>query len=124
MPTLQPAGVVRRLFSALFPQPLQVQIRTEQLADGRIALEPVYVLAGQEVSPALVGTHAKQRILGYSVVADPAVLAACRQGPTTLPKSRAAKYLHDLQQNGVPVAARADSRPRARTKCGRSSRSV
>jgi len=58
MPRLQPAGVLGRLFSSIFPKKLEVQVRSEELADGRIALTPVYLLAGQEVDSALLQSSA------------------------------------------------------------------
>jgi hypothetical protein len=48
MPRLQPAGALGRLFSSVFPKKLKVQVRSEEHADGRIALTPVYLLDGQE----------------------------------------------------------------------------
>ena len=54
MTRLQPAGVFGRLFSSIFPEKLEVQVRSEELADGAAPVfTPVYLLAGQEVDPAL-----------------------------------------------------------------------
>ena len=103
MPQLQPAGVFGRLFSSIFPKKLEVQVRSEELSDGRIALTPVYLLAGQEVDPALISLDSRQRILGHSVIAGKSVLTAYRQGTTRLPKHKAAEYLGDLKRKGVPV---------------------
>ena len=111
MPRLQPAGVFGRLLSSIFPKKLEVQVRTEELSDGRIALHPVYLLAGQEVDPALVSLDPRQRILGYCVVADKSVLSACRQGAATLTKRKAAEYLHDLKRKGVSVRGKTRTRP-------------
>lgn len=111
MTALQTAGVVGRLFSSVFPKKLEVQVRTEELSDGHIALQPVCLLAGQEVALDLVGPSPRQRILGYSVVADTSVLTVCRQGAATLSKPRAAEYLRDLKRNGVPVQGKTRQSP-------------
>ena len=100
-----------RLFSSIFPKKLEVQVRSEELSDGRIALVPVYLLAGQEVDPALVGPDPKQRILGHSVIADKSVLDACRQGAVNLTKSRAAEHLSDLKRKGVLVQGKTEEKP-------------
>ena len=110
MPELQPAGVFGRLFSSIFPKKLEVQVRSEELADGRIALTPVYLLAGQEVDPALVSLDPKQRILGHSVIADKSVLTACRQGTIRLPKQKAAEHLSDLKRKGVSVQGKTEEK--------------
>ena len=111
MPRLRPAGIFGRLFSSIFPQKLEVQVRSEELSDGRIALTPVYLLAGQEVDPALVGPDPKQRILGHFVIADQSVLSACRPGTATLPKRKAAEYLFNLKRKGVLVQGKAEEKP-------------
>ena len=111
MPRLQPAGIFGRLFSSIFPKKLEVQVRSEELADGRIALTPVYLLDGQEVDPTLVSPDPTQRILGHSVIADKSVLAACRQGAATLTKPKAAEYLSDLKRKGVPVQGKTEEKP-------------
>ena len=111
MSRLQPAGVFGRLFSSIFPKKLELQVRSEELSDGRIALHPVYLLAGQEVDPALVSLDPRQRILGHCVVADQSVLSARRQGSAKLPKPTAAKYLHDLKRKGVSVRAKTSGAP-------------
>jgi len=111
MPRLQPAGIFGRLFSSIFPKKLEVQVRSEELADGRIALTPVYLLDGQEVDPTLVSPDPTQRILGHSVIADKSVLDACRQGAATLPKPKAAEYLSGLKRKGVPVQGKTEERP-------------
>ena len=111
MPRLQPAGVFGRLLSSICPKKLGLQIRAEELSDGRIALHPIYLLAGQEVDPALVGLDPKQRILGHCVVADPSVLSACRQGTARLTKRKAAEYLHDLKRKNVSVRGRTHEVP-------------
>ncbi|MGA2257699.1 MAG: hypothetical protein ABSG53_23810, partial [Thermoguttaceae bacterium] len=106
MPRLQPAGVFGRLFSSIFPKKLEVQVRSEELSDGRIALTPVYLIAGQEVDSALVSLDPRQRILGHSAIAGKSVLSACRQGTTRLPKQKAAECLNDLKRNGVLVQSK------------------
>ena len=103
MPRLQPVGVLGRLLSSIFPKKLELQVRTEELSDGRIALHPVYLLAGQEVDPALVSLDPRQRILGHCVVADKSVLSACRQGAAKLTKRKAAEYLQDLKRKRVSL---------------------
>lgn len=111
MPRLQPAGVFGRFLSSIFPKKLELQVRTEELSDGRIALHPVYWLAGQEVDPALVGLDPRQRILGYCVVADKSVLSARRQGAAKLTKRKAAEYLNDLQRESVSVRSKTRQSP-------------
>lgn len=111
MPRLQPAGVFGRLLSSIFPKKLEMQVRSEELADGRIALTPVYLLDGQEVDPALVGSGPKQRILGHAVIADESALATCRQGAARLTKQHAAEYLSDLKRKGVPVHGGTEAKP-------------
>jgi superfamily II DNA or RNA helicase len=111
MPRLQPVGVLGRLLSSIFPKKLELQVRTEELSDGRIALHPVYLLAGQEVDPALVGLDPRQRILGHCVVADKSVLSACRQGAAKLTKRKAAEYLQDLKRKRVLVRGKTREAP-------------
>ena len=111
MPRLQPAGIFGRLFSSVFPKKLEVQVRSEELADGRIELIPAYFFDGQEVDPALVGRDPKQRILGHSVIADKSVLSACRQGAAKLTKPKAAEYLSELKRKGIPVQGKTEEKP-------------
>jgi superfamily II DNA or RNA helicase len=111
MPRLQPVGVLGRLLSSIFPKKLELQVRTEELSDGRIALHPVYLLAGQEVDPALVSLDPRQRILGHCVVADKSVLSACRQGAAKLTKRKAAEYLQDLKRKRVLVRGKTREAP-------------
>ena len=111
MPRLQPAGIFGRLFSSIFPKNLEVQVRSEELSDGRIALTPVYLLDGQEVDPALVGPDSKQRILGHSIIADKSVLAACRHGAARLTKQKAAEHLSDLKRKGILVHGKTEEKP-------------
>lgn len=101
MPHLQPAGFFARLISSLFPRRLEVQVRTKELPDGRIAVHPVYLLGGQVVDPAWLADTPRQRIQGYAVVADPAVLATRRRGSIRTTKRKAAEYLQDLRRHGV-----------------------
>ena len=108
---LQPAGILGRLLSSIFPKKLELQVRTEELSDGRIALCPVYLLAGQEVAGDLVGPDPRQRILGYRVVADKSVLGVRRRGAITLSKPEAADYLQDLKRKGVPVQGKTRESP-------------
>ena len=103
MPHLQPAGLFARLISSLFPKRLEVQVRTEELSDGRIAVKPVYLVGGQEVDPASVSLDSRQRIQGYAVVVDPSVLTARRRGAWKASKRKAAEYLEDLRQKGISV---------------------
>jgi hypothetical protein len=111
MPPMQPAGFLGRLFSSLFPKRLESQVCSEELADGRIALHPVYLLAGQEVDPALVKPVSRQHILGYTVVADKSVLSMSRHGAMQLTKQKAAEYLDDLRRKGVAVRNKSRGTP-------------
>ena len=111
MPSLEPARLFGRILSSILPRKLKVQISTEKLLDGRIALHPVYLLAGHEVDPALVSLAPKQRILGYSIIADKSVLSARRQGAVRLSKRKAAEHLQELKRQGVSVQGKTGEAP-------------
>ena len=108
MPHLKPAGFFARLVSALFPKRLEVNVRTKELPDGRIALKPIYLVDGQEIDPAWVSSDPRQRIQGYAVVADESVLAARRRGPVKASKRKAAEHLRELRRQGVAVVGTAN----------------
>ncbi|NUQ61493.1 MAG: DEAD/DEAH box helicase [Pirellulales bacterium] len=101
------AGILGRLLSSLRPKKLVVQVRSEEQPDGTITLTPVCLVAGREVDPALVRNVRRQRILGYSVAADPRSLSILRQGPIRLPKRKAAENLAGLARLGIPVCHQA-----------------
>jgi superfamily II DNA or RNA helicase len=111
MTQLQPAGFLGRIVSSLLPKRLEVLVRSEEQADGSIALTPVCLVGGREVDPALVGSSASQRILGYSVVADEKALSLLRQGPAKLTKRKAVERIGDLRRRGVPVHRKATGMP-------------
>jgi superfamily II DNA or RNA helicase len=107
MPHLKPAGFFARFISSLFPKRLEVTVRTKELPDGRIAMKPVYLVAGQEIDSAWVNSDRRQRIQGYAVVADESVLAARRRGPVKASKRKAAEHLRELRREGVAVVGSA-----------------
>ena len=112
MPRLQPAGVFGRLFSSIFPKKLEVQVRSEELPDGRIALTPVYLLAGQEVDPALVSPDPKQRILGHSVIADKSVLSRLPPGHNQAAEAEGGRVPSPISNgNGVLVQGKTGEKP-------------
>jgi SNF2 family DNA or RNA helicase len=110
MAKLQPAGLLGKIASFLFPKKLEVQVRTEQCSDGTIELTPVYLVDGKEIEPRLITESRQQTILGYNVEADDRTLSVCRRGRTRVTKRKAAEYLKDMQQQGIRVRSK-DGRP-------------
>lgn len=111
MNKLQPAGLVGKITSFFFPKRLEVQVRTEQLADGTIELIPIYFIDGNEVDPGVVTAESQQTILGYSVVADDKARKVRCQSRAKVTKRKAAEYLEHLQRQGIRVRSRSGSAP-------------
>lgn len=106
MAKLQPAGLVGKITSFLFPKKLEIQVRTEQCPDGTTELTPLYFIDGQEVEARFITPSAHQTILGYNVEADEQTLAVSRRGCTRVTKRKAAEYLKDMQQRGILVRSK------------------
>ena len=110
MAKLQPAGLIGKLASFLFPKKLQVEVRTEQCSDGTIEFKPVYSIDGKEIEASLIAPSPQQTILGYKIKVHDHTVSICRRGATRVTKRKAAEYLKEIQQRGIWVRHK-DGRP-------------
>ncbi len=109
MERLEPAGLLGRLVSCLFPKRLEVDLRSEILADGNLELIPVYHLDGKVVPGELVSAADRQEILGYVVTAGPDVVQVQRETAgqrRRYSKRKAAEVITQLSQRGVRVRSK------------------
>ncbi len=106
MAKLQPAGLVGKIASFLFPRKLQVEVRTEQCSDGTIEFKPVYSIDGKDIEASLIAPLPQQTVLGYKIEVNDHTLSICRRGTTRVTKRKAAEYLKDMQQRGIQVRHR------------------
>ena len=116
MSSLQPAGLLARIASFLFPKSLTAHVRSEVLENGQVEVTPVFTINGYEVPTELVGLEQSQTILGYGVNLDRKSLhvhKTTRARQTRLSKNKAAEFLEGLERTGIAVKSR-DGRSRPR----------
>lgn len=118
MSQLQPAGFFSGIASYFIPKEIVGQVRSESLPNGNIQIIPYFTVDGHEVPLDMVTVDTQQTILGYSVVLSKyaKMIHTRLQGkPQTWAKSKAAKFLKELQDAGIDSRSK-DGRVQPRIK--------
>lgn len=109
MAKLKKASLFSAVGSFFFPKKIEVEVRTETLANGNVRITPVFTVDGEEISGERLKPLKSQMLEGYNVSLDEQRLDVLRftQGKaTTLTKRKAGEYLSNLSRTSVPIRSK------------------